>query len=248
MGDEDKTSTDPETDVEDKPEVKEPPKVKAPEVAFKTKAEFHAEVDRKTKSAVSKAVEDVRADLFSKFGVEAPEELDSIVEKVKSAKAAITETDKLRNDLSRATKQILAKDETIGMLKNWKHVALKQRAIQQFASKVVDIETLTSLLEPKMVVNDEDDVVTGPNGKSLEDIVDDILKTKTFLKVPEFKTQKTEQQRVDPDTVKKKPANEPEKRDDGTATQAVSNGEPKTIAEAVVAALRAQKAQEAGGP
>lgn len=157
---------------------------KKPEIAFKTKAEFHAEVDRKTKSAVAKATEDTTRKYLEALGIESEEELASVVETVKKGKTAVSETEALKQQHNKLTKDHAKLKEGFDGLLGWKRQALVSSALSAYSGKTVDLETLSALVVPKLSISD-DDSVTGPNGMSLEDVIEGVFKLKPFLKVPD---------------------------------------------------------------
>jgi hypothetical protein len=218
-----------------------------PEIAFKTKAEFHAEVDRKTKAAVTKAIEETKRALLEGLGVESEEELPTIVETVKKGKAAVTETDAIKNAHAKLTKQHATLQEQYSAAISWKHKSLRQSALNAFASKTVDLETLAALVEPKIVIGD-DDSVTGPNGKALEDLVDDIFKAKPFLKVPDNTPGAgTNPKGGKSDGGDKSKAKGKESQTNDTPPPNGNYRKPQ-VGAAVVAALQALKNEGGGGP
>lgn len=184
----------PEDDKDKKPDGKAaggagdgtPPEDKAPEITFKTKGEFHAEVARKTKAEVTKATETLRQELLGKLGIESDEDIEAFKVRVEKAKTVVGETDGLKNAIEKANKKIKALEEGNQGLVGWKHSALKKEAVAKYAQRVADLELFQMYLEPKIVIND-DDTVTGPHGKSLDDVVEDMLKAKPILKAPDFK-------------------------------------------------------------
>ncbi len=153
-----------------------------PEVAFKTKGE----VERKARPLIAKAVEDALKPVMEAFGVESLDDLPAIAEGAKKSKQALSETEQIKRDHDKLKKDHakLAEKEKAGSA--WRQTALRKQAITQYATKVTDLEIFTAVLEPKLVVSDDDDTVTGPNGKSLDDYVEELLKNKPILKRAEI--------------------------------------------------------------
>jgi hypothetical protein len=201
-----------------------------PAITFKTEADFLREIERKTKSATAKAAEEAKRALLEQLGLESDEDVPSIVETVKKSKTAATEADKLRSAFTKLEKEHKNTQEINGVLLNWKHTALKQGVLNAYASKTVDLEILAALVAPKLVIGD-DDSVTGPNGVSVEEMVNGIFKAKPLLKAPDNTPGA---------------GTKPGAKTDGKPTskkdeEPKANGTPKTIGAAIVQAMKAQR-------
>lgn len=221
------------------------PPEKKPEVSFPTRGEFHAEIDRKLKPAVAKAVEETSRKYLEALGIESEEELTSVVETVKKGKAAVTETDQLKQQHTKLTKQHAALQEQFNAAMSWKHRAIKQSALSAYSSKTVDLETLAALVEPKIQIG-EDDVATGPNGKALEDVIEEIFKAKPFLKVPDNSAGAGTKPGGGKSTANGKQTKADDESDKGETPR---NGFAKPeLRQAVVAAFMAQEKNGGTGP
>lgn len=244
MGEDDKTAEG-ATGTADKAEVKTEVKTDKPFAVFKTQGEFNAEMDRKTKNAVAQATQAMRDEIYSKLGILEPEELEVVAKKMESAKAAVSETDRIKNDLTRAQKLLAQREEQNKNLVGWKHSSLKKQALTQFSNKVADFELMSLMLEPKLVIND-DDTVSGPNGKPLDDMIEDLLKQKPILKIPDFKAGAGTTPaggKSSKDGAAAKPKTEEESKDGGEAGVTTENGYllPGSIAYEVRKALNDQR-------
>lgn len=230
---------EPITKPDDKPAGDKPPEPK-PEVSFKTKAEFHAEIERKTKSAVRAAVDEANKALLEKLGVESEDDLPAIVEGVKKSKQAVSDSDKLKGDYAKLEKKHNAAVEQVASLSQWRESAIKGRAISAYQSKTVDLETLTLLVGSKIVIRD-DDSVSGPDGKALDDVVEEILKAKPFLKAADH---------VGGAGTKPgggKPDGDAKPKPNLGTGDVKPNGRPPSIGQTVADALRASAAANGGG-
>ncbi len=204
---------------------------KAPEITFPTRAAFHDEVNRKVEAAVKKAVEATSRKYLDQLEVESDDDLPIAIEAVKKGKSAISEQEKSKRELDKATKELQReRDNAAGLLK-WKHTSLKQSALAKYSSRTVDMETLGLHLMPKIKIND-DDSLTGDAGETLDALVDGIFKAKPFLKAPDNTPGAGTKPGAKPDG--KAAAS---KSDEGSR----ANGAPKTLGGAIVNALKAQR-------
>lgn len=171
-----KTGTDPAaTTTEEKPEV-----------SFKTRAEFHAEIERKTKPAITKALEASNAKILEQLGIESFEDLGALKEKLVASEKTVTEAEKLKNahdrtakDLEKATKRT---GELMGRLKG----IARRDALAPFTGRFVDPEDLVTFASSDLEV-DDDGVVSVKDGGKLDDLVEGLLKRKPHLRNPAHK-------------------------------------------------------------
>lgn len=155
-------------------------------VKFKTEGEFLAAVDKKLKSRVKEATETATRELLAKLGVESPDDLEGIADKLKTSTGAATEAEALKKLNGK-----LAKDLEKSQQANAAHVAkiqgiARRDALMPFAGQVRDVEALSLFVSPHLEVS-EDGTVTGRDGKAVDDIVKDVLKAKDYLRNPDFK-------------------------------------------------------------
>ncbi len=205
---------------------------KAPEISFPTRADFHAEVNRKVEAAVKKAVEATSRKYLDQLEVESDDDLPTAIEAVKKGKSAVTEQEKFKRDLERATKDLAKERENAAGLLKWKHSSLKQSALAKYSSKAVDLETLGALLLPRIKIGD-DDSLTGDNGESLDALVDGLFKTKPFLKAPDNTPGAGTKPGAKPDGKAAASTKDTDAKPNGVA--------PKSLGGAIVAALKAQR-------
>jgi len=203
-----------------------------PAITFKTEADFHREIERKSKSAVKAAVEEANKSILEALGIDSLDDLPTVVEAAKQTKVVKTETDKLKNDFTKLTKELQKSQEANAGLMQWKQRAIKANALSAYSSKTVDLETLSALVESKIAIGD-DDSVSGPNGKSLEEIVNEVFKAKPFLKAPDNTPGAGTKPgaKSDAKTAPAKKADEDNK----------ANGAPKSFGSALVQAMKAQR-------
>jgi hypothetical protein len=155
-------------------------------VKFKTEGEFLSAVDKKLKSRVKEAVDTATSTLLARLGVESPDDIEGIAEKLKAGGAKDTEVEALKKLNGKLTKENEAGKATIAA-----HVAkiqgvARRDALMPFAGQVRDVEALSLFVSPHLEVS-EDGVVTGKDGKTVEQLVADTLKTKDYLRNPDFK-------------------------------------------------------------
>jgi len=154
-----------------------------PAVTFKTREEFHREVDRKAKSEAKKAVEDFQSKFFETLGIESEEDLPKIKETIASSAKTVTEAEKLKSQLDKTTKEhgkaIARGDALQAKLKG----IARRDALAPFAGKTVDMDMLSMLADRHLEV-DDDGVVTVKEGGKVEDWVESTFKAKPYLRVP----------------------------------------------------------------
>ena len=155
-------------------------------VKFKTEGEYLASVDKKLKSKISKAVEDATAGLLAKLGVESVDDIEGLIGKVKSSEGAVSEVEKLKGTHDKTAKELAKEQKRTADLTAKLQGIAKRDALSAFAPRVRSQKALAALLEGQLVVSD-DGAVTGPEGKSVESMVDELLKTEEYLKSPDFK-------------------------------------------------------------
>ncbi len=204
---------------------------KKPAITFPTEGAFFAAVDKKAKPLITKAVEEAKRAIFEQLGLDSDDELPGIVETVKKGRTAATEADTLKRELAKERKEKATALEAAGNLLNWKHTAIKQSALAPYSGKTVDLETLQALILPRLTIGD-DDSLSGPNGKSVEDMINDVFKAKPFLKAPD-----------NTPGAGTKPGAKPEGKASASKKDeaATANGAPKTLGGALVAAMKAQR-------
>ena len=138
------------------------------------------------KGRVKEAVETANRELLAKLGVESPDDIEGIAEKLKGSTAAVTEVEALKKLNGKLAKD-LEKTQQIAAGHVSKLQGLARRdALLPFAGQVRDVEALSLFVSPQLEVN-EDGEVTGKGGRAVKDIVDDVLKAKDYLKNPDFK-------------------------------------------------------------
>jgi len=157
-----------------------------PAVTFKTEGEFLAAVEKRSKGAISKAVEAAKAEILGSLGVETLDDLGSVKERLASTEKTVSEAEKLKAAHDKAVKELDKEKRRGGELTGRLQKIAKRDALMPFMTQVRDSEALAMFAEPHLEVDDEG-VVTVKNGRSVEDLVGDILKAKDYLKNPAHK-------------------------------------------------------------
>lgn len=157
-----------------------------PAISFKTEGEFLATVAKKTKGAVSAAVDALRSEIAGKLGVESLDEIDAITERLKTTEKQVGEVEKLKAQHDKVTKDYAKEQKRASELSARLVKIAKRDALIPFAAQVRDPEVLAMLADPKLEV-DEDGVVTVKDGTSIENLVEGLLKAKDYLRNPAHK-------------------------------------------------------------
>jgi len=153
-----------------------------PAVVFKTREEFHREVDRKANAAAKKAAEDTQAKIFEMLGLESEDDLPKLKDTIASSTKTVSEAEKLKTAHDKLTKEH-GKEKARGdaLQSKLKGIA-KRDALAPFASRVRDMEALTMFADRALEVDDEG-AVTVKDGGKIDDWVENLLKAKDYLKV-----------------------------------------------------------------
>jgi len=218
-----------------------------PAVAFKTEAEFLNAVEKRSKGMINKAIEATRSELFAALGVESVEEIAGLKETLESSKKTVSEAEKLKATLDKTTREIEKERKRSGELSGRLVKIAKRDALLPFVGQVVDPEVLTMLLDPLLDV-DEEGAVSVKDGRALENVVEDLLKKRDYLRKPVAKDGAGTA------------ATEPRKRADGTteggatatttattastttATTGANGQKPQSFGDVIVAQLKAKDA------
>lgn len=155
-------------------------------VKFKTEGEFLSAVDKKLKSRVKEAVDTATSELLAKLGVETADDIEGIAAKLKTSGVALTEVEALKKLNGKLAKDVEAGKATIAEHLSKLQGVARRDALLPFAGQVRDVEALSLFVSPHLEVSD-DGTVTGKGGKAVKDLVDEVLKTKDYLKNPDFK-------------------------------------------------------------
>lgn len=220
-----------------------------PAVTFKTREEFHREVDRKASAASKKAVEEFQSKFLEDLGVESLEDLPKLKETIASSAKTVTEAEKLKTSLDKVTKEhgkaIARANELQAKLKG----IAKRDALAPFMAKVRDPEALAMFADRALDVDDEG-AVTVKDGGKVEDWVESFLKAKEYLRVPPATagagTTATEP-RKQADAAAATPTTTTATKD-GVTTGTNGAAKPKTFGAVVAEAIRAQNTFPVTGP
>lgn len=155
-------------------------------VHFENDGAFMSAVDSKAKKREQAAREAATAELLEKLGITDPAEIEQIKAKLDASGAAQTEVEKLKVNHDKAAKELVKEKARTADLTTKLQGIAKRDALSVFAPRVRSQKALAALLEGQLVVGD-DGAVTGPEGKSVESMVDELLKTEEYLKSPDFK-------------------------------------------------------------
>lgn len=158
-----------------------------PAVAFKSEGEYLASVEARSKGminkAVTKAVDATRAEILGALGVESVEELAGVKERLATTEKQVSEAEKLKAAHDRANRDLEKERKRSGELTTRLHGIAKRDALTPFIGQVVDAEVFTMLLDPHLEVDDEGSVHV-KDGRALENVVEDLLKKREYLKRP----------------------------------------------------------------
>jgi len=154
-----------------------------PAVTFKTREEFHREVDRKTKAAVATALDAFKGEMFGQLGIESDDDLPKLKESIAASAKTATETEKLKSALDKATKEHGKTAQRAEALQAKLKGIARRDALAPFAGKVRDMEALSMFADRHLEV-DDDGGVTVKDGGKVEDWVETLLKAKDYLRVP----------------------------------------------------------------
>jgi hypothetical protein len=221
-----------------------------PAVTFKTEGEFLAAAAKKAKTEVAKAIEATRSEILGALGVESIEELTAVKERLATTEKQVTEAEKLKASYDKTNRELEKERKRSGDLSGRLIKIAKRDALLPFVGQVVDPEVLTMLLDPLLEV-DEEGSVSVKDGRALENVVEDLLKKREYLKKPSAKdgagTAATEPRVKANDGKKGDAAPNP----DPTVLASGSNGAPpkfKSIGEKWMADLKIPKPAAGGGP
>lgn len=152
-------------------------------VHFDDDAAFMGVVESKSKKREQAARDAATAELLEKLEITDPAQIDEIKAKLATSGS---ELDKLKADNAKLTKDLGKELKHKGDLAAKLQGIAKRDALAQFAPRVRSTKALAAMLEGQLTVGD-DGAVTGPDGKTVESLVDDLLKSETYLANPEFK-------------------------------------------------------------
>jgi len=217
-----------------------------PAVSFKTEGEFLAAVSKKTKGEVTKAVEAVRAELMEQLGIESFDQVPQLKEQLASTQKTISEAEKFKLTAEKHAKDLEKERRKTGELSGRLVKIAKRDALLPFVQQVRDPEVLAMLADPLLEV-DEEGTVTVKNGRSIEDMVGDLLKAKDYLRNPTSKdgagTTATE-----PRAGADAKGSDAKGDDKGKNGNAAEPPKYKSFGEAIVADLQARGALPRSGP
>lgn len=146
---------------------------------------MHA-VKQRSAREVKKAVDAARRELFDTLGIDGPEDIEELRTQVEKSKGTESEIAKAQREIKRLTKELGEATSRTEELSSWRSKSLKQAKLAKFADRTVDLETLGLIVTPQLEVDDDDNVIT-TDGKSVEDLVAEVLKKKPHLASPDFK-------------------------------------------------------------
>lgn len=169
-------------------------------VFFPNTGAFDAEVRRKSKGVESQARESAMAKFLAEAGLTDETQIAEFRETVEKSGVLKTEADKsktqlakLAKDLEESRKETETFKGTVATLTDKIKGTAKRDAISKFASQVVDHEALAMFVAPHLEIADDGTVsIKGADGKpdakkTLDQLVEETLKAKPYLKNPDFK-------------------------------------------------------------
>lgn len=155
-------------------------------VHFDNDGAYLASLEPKAKKREQVAREAATAELLEKLGITDPAEIDAIKAKLDASGAAATEVEKLKATHDKTAKELAKEQKRTADLSSKLQGIAKRDALMPFAGRVRSTKALAAMLEGQLTVSD-DGAVTGPDGKAVESLVDELLKTETYLANPDFK-------------------------------------------------------------
>ena len=215
-----------------------------PAVTFKTEGEFLAAVEKRSKGSVSKAVDAARSEILTALGVESIDDLAGVKDRLASTEKTVSEAEKLKLSHDKTTKELEKERKKAAELSGRLVKIAKRDALLPLAAQVRDTEIVAMLVDPLLEV-DEEGAVSVKDGRKLENVVSDLLKSRDFLAMPARKdgagTTATEP-RTKPDA--KTDAKDDKSKADDAAAAGNGAGAPvyKTPGEKWVAELKARNA------
>lgn len=154
-----------------------------PAVAFRTEGEFLNAVEKRSKGLVTKAVDAFRTEILGTLGVESIEELAGVKERLATTEKTVSEAEKSKATLDKTTRELDKERKRSGELTARLHGIAKRDALAPYVGHVVDPEVFNMLLDPQLEVDDEGSVHV-KDGRALENVVEDLLKKRDWLKRP----------------------------------------------------------------
>lgn len=155
-------------------------------VHFENDGAFMSAVDSKAKKREQVARDAATAELLEKLGITDPAEIEQIKAKLDASGAAQSDLDKLKSSHDKTAKELSKEQKRSADLSAKLNGIAKRDALAPFAGRVRSTKALNAMLEGQLAVG-EDGTVTGPDGKTVESLVDELLKTETYLANPDFK-------------------------------------------------------------
>lgn len=178
-------------------------------VFFPSEGAFIAEVGKKAKGREAQARETATAEFLARLGLTDPAEIEAVKETLDKTGVLKTETDKIKAQLLKATKDLedsrkeIETHKTTGaqLTERIKGIA-KRDALMEFAPQTVDPQLLSMVIAPNLEVADDGTVtIKGGDGKkTVADLVAETLKSKPHLKNPAFKEGAGTKTQPDPKT------------------------------------------------
>ena len=212
-----------------------------PAVQFKSDGEYLASVEKRSRPMITKAVEAARSEIFAALGVESADELAGLKEALESSKAKVSEAEKLKAAHDKGQRELEKERKRSEGLSGRLIKIAKRDALLPYVGQVVDPEVFTMLLEDKLEV-DEEGAVSVKDGKALENVVEDLLKKRDYLRKPAAKdgagTAATEPRKT---ADGKADATSTKTDDKATTDTAGANGQkPKSFGQTIVDQLKAR--------
>ena len=202
------------------------------------------EADRKAANAAKEAREAALNEIFEKLGVTDPDQLDDFKGRLADAEGTRSELEKVKAELVKTQKEsakaIGALTKVNDELLGFKTTHVKRGALSPHLSKIhPDLrDVVEENLLAKLAI--DGDKVTGPEGKAIDSLIDEMIKAKPSLKAPDFKG-----------GAATGPGGGKASGDSAGGNASASNGQakdpPKTIREAVAQSLAEQAAKETAG-
>ncbi len=153
---------------------------------FDNDGAYLASWEPRAKKREQAAREAATAELLEKLGITDPAEIEQIKAKLDESGAAKTEVEKLKAMNDKTAKELAKEQKRTADLTGKLQGVAKRDALMPFAGRVRSTKALSAMLEHQLVVG-EDGTVTGPEGKTVEALVDELLKTESYLANPDFK-------------------------------------------------------------
>lgn len=157
-----------------------------PKHVFKDDDDFTRAARNRAKSWISEAVKDAQKQLLAKLDLESVDNIDELKERLSKSTEAQTEAEQWKGKFDKLSKKFSELEKSNADLSAYKVKSIKGSALSAYSSKVRDPDVLAMLLDKDLTV-DAEGKVAHASGKALDDVVDELLKAKDYLRSPDFK-------------------------------------------------------------